>query len=128
MLIEEAKRRRRIFRDLSRHPKIIARAVKELDPEAEIYLFGSVAEDRHIYSSDIDILVVTDTPPGKVLAGLWRRGIGDPFEIHVVTKDMLKTYKLRSSPLSWLTTNFCQASNWALAAASALSRLMIVSK
>ena len=95
LLVEEARRRRRVFRDLDRYLRVIVRVVRELDPDARAYLFGSVAEGRHLYSSDIDVLVVTDRPPGEVLAELWRRGIGDPFEIHVVTEDMLEAYRRR---------------------------------
>jgi len=49
---------------------VIAEAVKEIDGDAEVYLFGGVAEGRHPLSSDIDVLVVTDKPPGEVLAKL----------------------------------------------------------
>ena len=70
--------------------------VKELDEDAEVYLFGSVAEGKHTLSSDIDVLVVTNQPPGKVLATLWEKGIKDPFEIHVITKNMLETYRKRA--------------------------------
>jgi len=87
--VEEAKRRAEIFRDLEKYLGVIAEAVKEIDGDAEVYLFGSVAEGRHTLSSDIDVLVVTDKPPGEVLAKLWERGVEDPFEIHVATKEML---------------------------------------
>jgi len=51
---------------------------------------------RHPLSSDIDVLIVTDKPPGEVLAKLWEKGVKDPFEIHVVTKEMLGLYKKRA--------------------------------
>jgi len=96
LLVEEAKRRAEIFRDLDKYLKKIVEIVKELDRNAEVYLFGSVAEGKHLLSSDIDILVVTNLAPGKVLAILWEKGIKDPFEIHVATKEMLKIYRRRS--------------------------------
>jgi hypothetical protein len=48
-----------------------------------MFLFGSVAENTHVISSDIDILIVTDVEPAKVHFELWKAGIKEPFEIHV---------------------------------------------
>ncbi len=96
LLVEEAKRRAEIFGNLDKYLKKIVEIVKELDRNAEVYLFGSVAEGKHLLSSDIDVLVVTNLAPREVLAILWERGIRDPFEIHVVTKDMLEIYKGRA--------------------------------
>jgi predicted nucleotidyltransferase len=61
-----------------------------------VYLFGSVAEYKYLLSSDIDILVVTSSPPGKLLAELWASGIMDPLEIRVVNLEVLEVYKKRS--------------------------------
>jgi predicted nucleotidyltransferase len=91
-LIDEAKRRVEIFRNLDHYLRIIYQTIKELDRDAEIYLFGSVAENRHLVSSDIDILVVTSLRPELVISRLWERGIGDPFEIHVVDRERLQYY------------------------------------
>ncbi len=95
-LVEEARRRAEIFRNLHRYLKIIVETVKELDGDAEVYLFGSVTEGKHLLSSDVDVLIVTNLPPGEVLSALWSRGIKDPFEVHVVTKEMLKIYRRRT--------------------------------
>ncbi|MEM1611061.1 MAG: nucleotidyltransferase domain-containing protein [Sulfolobales archaeon] len=70
--------------------------VMGLDRDARVYLFGSVAEERHLLSSDIDILVVTRLKPGEVLAALWSKGIKDPFEIHVVDEEKFKIYEKRA--------------------------------
>jgi len=53
MIVEEALRRQRVFRELDSWLRKIAKVVKEMDPEAEVYLFGSVAEGRYTFSSDI---------------------------------------------------------------------------
>lgn len=92
LLIEEAKRRAEIFRNLPKYLRVILNTVRSIDENAEVYLFGSVAEGRYVLSSDIDILVVTGRSPGEVLAALWEKGIKEPFEIHVVNKDVLKIY------------------------------------
>ena len=96
LLVKEAKRKAEVFKNLQKYLKTLVRVVKELDEDAEVYLFGSVAEGKHTLSSDIDVLVVTNQPPGKVLATLWESGIKDPFEIHVITKNLLKTYRKRA--------------------------------
>jgi predicted nucleotidyltransferase len=75
----------------------LAEVVTSLDPEAEVYLFGSVAEGRHLYSSDVDVLIVTERlSPGEVIAALKEEGFDDPFEIHVVDRSMLELYERRS--------------------------------
>ena len=71
LLIEEAKRRAEIFRNLPKYLRVILDTVRSIDENAEVYLFGSVAEGRYVLSSDIDILVVTGRSPGEVLAALW---------------------------------------------------------
>ena len=96
LLIDEAKRRREIFERLDEYLKKIVEIVEKIDSNAELYLFGSVAEGRHLISSDIDILVVSNLHPGRIIAELWSNGIDNPFEIHVITRDMLETYKRRA--------------------------------
>jgi predicted nucleotidyltransferase len=96
LLTDEVKRRREIFENLDEYLKKIVEIVKKIDSNAELYLFGSVAEGRHLLSNDIDILVVPDLHPGRIIAELWSNGIDDPFEIHVITRDMLETYKKRA--------------------------------
>lgn len=96
LLVEEARRRAEVFKNLERYLATIAEAIRELDTDAEVYLFGSVAEGRHLLSSDVDVLVVTNLNPGEVLAALWKRDIKDPFEVHVVNRDALEVYKARS--------------------------------
>ena len=49
-------KRQRVFRELDSWLRKIAKVVKEMDPEAEVYLFGSVAGGRYIFSSDIGAL------------------------------------------------------------------------
>lgn len=96
LLVQEAKERAEIFKNLQSYLRKIVQVAKKLDPEAEVYLFGSTAEGRQLLSSDIDILIVTSQPPGKVLAELWKHSIKDPFEVHVATKKQLEIYKKRA--------------------------------
>lgn len=96
LLIEEAKRRATIFSKLTYYLKIIVNTAKRLDSNAEVYLFGSVALGNYLLSSDIDILIVTNLLPELVISKLWEEGIEDPFEIHVINKDLIGLYRKRS--------------------------------
>lgn len=80
-------------KNLTKYLKIIKEKIAELDPNAEVYLFGSVAENNYNYSSDIDILVITNLYPAKVHAELWKAGIKDPFEIHVYSAEKASFFK-----------------------------------
>lgn len=88
--------RQRIFDDLESHLRTIGEVARGLDPGAEVYIFGSVAEGRSVYSSDIDVLVVTKAEPAKVLMELWRAGVKDPFEIHVQPPEGIGPYRSRA--------------------------------
>ena len=88
--------RKRIFESLNVYLERTVRVVERIDPYAEVYLFGSVVEYKYLLSSDIDILVVTSSPPGNLLAELWASGVRDPFEIHVVNLEVLEVYEKRS--------------------------------
>ena len=106
--MREALKRREIFENLDKYLCRIYRLLKTLDPSMEAYLFGSVAENRYLYSSDIDILVVTDLRPGIVLSYLWRNGIEEPFEIHVIPSKLLPIYAKRAKLIS--LKKFCNKS------------------
>jgi predicted nucleotidyltransferase len=92
ILVKTALKRQEVFRNLAVHLETIKKTVCALDPEAEIYMFGSVAEKNYNYSSDVDVLVVTELRPGKVHFELWKAGIREPFEIHVHSPEKAAFY------------------------------------
>jgi len=96
VLIEEAKRRIETYKNLKHYLRIILDSIRELDNLAEIYLFGSVVEGTYTYSSDIDVLVITNSKPEEVISTLWSKGVETPFEIHVINKNVLNRYEKRS--------------------------------
>lgn len=96
VLASEALRRRRVFENLGDYLKVLVDVVRGVDPRAEVYLFGSVVEGRHTYSSDIDVLIVTDARPEEVITRLWRHGVEDPFEFHVIPRKDLPKYARRA--------------------------------
>lgn len=87
VLVEIALKRREVFRRLPDYLRIIKDVVRKLDPKAEVYMFGSVAEENYNYSSDIDILIITRVQPAEVHLELWKAGVKDPFEVHVQMPD-----------------------------------------
>jgi len=93
ILIKNALKRQEAFKNLKKNLQTIKETVKKLDPNAEVYLFGSVAEKKYNYSSDIDILIITKLKPAKIHAELWNSGIKQPFEIHVQPKEKAHFYK-----------------------------------
>ncbi len=96
LLVKYALKRQDAFKNLPTYLETIKETIRKFDPHAKIYLFGSVAEERHNFSSDIDILIITKLPPATVHAELWRVGIKEPFEIHVHTSKEAILYKSRA--------------------------------
>jgi len=96
LILKYAIKRREAFKNLNGYLARIKKVVKNIDPQAEIYLFGSVAEGNYILSSDIDILIITDKPREKIVTELWKNGISDPFEIHIYTVEYLDLFKKRA--------------------------------
>jgi len=82
-LISEALERRQIFSNLKTYLEKLKEMVLKVDPRAEVYVFGSVAEDRYNYSSDVDILVVTEVDKLKVLEVIVKEEFTKMFEIHI---------------------------------------------
>jgi len=97
ILVKTALRRREAFKRLAENLDVIKRTVHKLDPEAEIFIFGSVAENRYNYSSDIDVLIITRIHPATVHFELWKAGVKDPFEVHVHPPEKLAFTKKRAT-------------------------------
>ena len=96
LLVKNALKRQEAFKNLAGYLKIIKETVREVDPHAKAYMFGSVVENKNNYSSDIDILIITKLPPAKIHAELWKAGIKEPFEIHVYTPKEATFFKTRA--------------------------------
>jgi len=96
MAVRAALERRRIFDNLESYLRMAKEVARKLDPSAEVYIFGSAAEGRSVYSSDIDVLIATKVEPAKVLMELWRAGVKDPFEIHVQPPERVSLYRGRA--------------------------------
>lgn len=93
-LVREAKRRRKVFANISTYLSKIKGIVNKIDPNGKVFLFGSTARREHTLSSDIDILIVTEAHPSIIISSLWREGLDEPFEFHVISNEQFKTYRL----------------------------------
>ena len=94
--MKRALKKQEAHKNMEKHLQTIKETINRLDPHAKVYLFGSVAENRHTYSSDIDVLITTEMDPAKVNLELWKSGVKEPFEIHVQPPDKLEFYSRRA--------------------------------
>ena len=92
-IIMDALERRKIHNNLGNYLEKIKMLILKVDPKAEIYLFGSVAEKKHTYSSDVDILVVTEENKLKILNELVKEEFTNFFEIHIKKPEEIGWYK-----------------------------------
>ncbi|MEZ0319678.1 MAG: nucleotidyltransferase domain-containing protein [Pyrobaculum sp.] len=99
VLILGWERRRRVLERLWEVLVELKKAVLELDPDAEVYLFGSAARGSMRPDSDVDVLVVSDLyggdlrKIGELLVYVEKRvgGVG-VLEIHVATRELFETW------------------------------------
>lgn len=96
ILVKTALKRKEAFINLPKYLETIKKTVLKLDPKSQTYLFGSTAEKENNYSSDIDILIITNLTPASIHCELWRAGIKDPFEIHVHSPEEAYFFKKRA--------------------------------
>lgn len=79
---------------------VVARKVKKIvrsiDPEAEVYVFGSIVRGKYTAASDIDILVVTKKIEEKyrMMVKVYKK-IRAPVELHITTPEKFTTWYKR---------------------------------
>jgi predicted nucleotidyltransferase len=89
-----------ILRNWRKIASRVVDAVKEVCPEACVYIAGSVARGEWIAASDVDIIVVLPHSPSmreaaQIIEHVWRRlelPAAHPLEIHVVGPKDLERY------------------------------------
>ena len=83
----------------------IAEAVKELLPDAEVYVVGSVVRGDFIAASDVDVVVVSKSAPRKPIEIARLKATVEeklnlpyyhPFEIHVLSLEEAKYFLEKS--------------------------------
>jgi len=99
LLLEEKKEREKYFKDPEKYAKRIKKKAKKILKSVKVFLFGSIVRGDFLFSSDIDLLVVSDnfkeSERGKIISQLLNEaGFFSPFQIHLVKKgDFEKWYK-----------------------------------
>ena len=68
--------------------------VRKIDPDARVYVFGSVVRGKFTASSDIDVMVVTERIERKyeMMVRVYK-ATEAPIELHVVTPEGFLWYK-----------------------------------
>ncbi|MEM4969643.1 MAG: nucleotidyltransferase domain-containing protein [Sulfolobales archaeon] len=84
----------RVLRYLENYMEVARRAkeiIMEIDPEAEVYVFGSVVRGRYTAASDTDILVITRRIELKylIMVEVYRR-LEAPIELHITTPEIFE--------------------------------------
>jgi predicted nucleotidyltransferase len=99
LLLEEKKENEKYFKEPEKYAKIIKKKAKEILKKVKVFLFGSIVRGDFLFSSDIDVLIVSDNfkekERGKIIAQLLNEaGFFSPFQIHLVkTKEFKDWYK-----------------------------------
>lgn len=97
ILIERAK----ILKNWKEYMPMIAKVIKDLLPDSQIYIFGSVIKGKAVGGSDIDILIVSNSTPKDNLGRakikvkieqLCNLPPHHPFEFHLVNEEEAKWY------------------------------------
>jgi predicted nucleotidyltransferase len=90
LLIEEAKKEEKYFKNYLKYTKIIKKEAEKLLGKVKVFIFGSILKKDEI-PQDIDILIISPRlkstrQKSKILAEIWRKiGYLAPFEIHLIT-------------------------------------------
>lgn len=81
------------FREVAKSVKNIA---KKIDPNAEVYVFGSVVTGKYTAASDIDILIIVNDISKKyeIIVEVYR-SIEAPIELHVITHQQFERWYKR---------------------------------
>jgi len=101
LLIENAGRRRKYFRDFIKYAEKVKEVVKKRDPDARIMLFGSAVKGKLRPDSDIDLLIITNIAEKLDYRIRLRMEImkileeGNPFEIHIITGEEYENWYKR---------------------------------
>jgi len=91
---------REYFDNFMEYAERIKEIAERILGEAEVLVFGSVADGRATMASDIDVLIISKNAPkkisekSKVIGEILKEiGVFSPFEIHLVTPEEFKWYE-----------------------------------
>jgi len=77
----------------------VKKILQQIDPDARVFLFGSVVRGRYTALSDIDVLVVTEKIDAKprMLVEVYK-SIEAPVQLHVTTNEKFAGWYLKFIP------------------------------
>jgi len=96
-----------MIKNHKKYLKTINMNIKLVLKESQIYLFGSIIEGNLVAASDIDILIIADTPKkhlkrAEIIANIEEKsGLphSHPFEFHLITQEefdkWIEIYKIK---------------------------------
>lgn len=91
--------------------KKIAEATRDIEPNAQVYVFGGVAENRLTVLSDIDVAIVLGKPVTpeelvEIRRKIYKRAVDTyglpwdyPVEIHVMSKEEFELVKKKGAAI-----------------------------
>lgn len=84
------------LKDYMKTAREVKKVVENVDPEAKVYVFGSVVKGRYTAASDIDILVVTERigERHRMRVEVYKR-VKAPIELHVATPEKFSSWYKR---------------------------------
>lgn len=79
--------------------KRIKEIITSYDPNAKVYVFGSLVRGKFTAASDIDILVITERidMKYKMMVSVYSK-IKEPVELHITTKEIFERWYKRFVP------------------------------
>ena len=96
--------RAKMLKDWRNWIKNVIEVIKKYLPDAEIYVIGSVVEDRYTGASDLDLLVISEKIPEKlseivilkiIIENEAKLPVYHPIEFHFVKPEIGKLYLQR---------------------------------
>ncbi len=103
--MDSSLRRVRMLKEWRTWVRRIADVVKELIPNAEVYVIGSVVRGDYVGGSDVDVVVVSSSIPEDIAKRARIKVLIEerlklpyyhPFEIHVLKPEEVSTYLRRA--------------------------------
>ncbi len=87
---------REYLRDYMKVAREVKAIILEIDPNARVYVFGSVVKGRYTASSDIDILVITDKieERDRMRVRVYKL-VEAPVELHLATPETFNNWYRR---------------------------------
>lgn len=96
-----------VLRRWKTYVRLVYRTVKEITPEAEVYVTGGAAENRLTIRSDIDILIALSNKPSlseavelhsRIIEKAEEFGLPPyaPVELHIISKGEIRKYTRKS--------------------------------